>query len=132
MDKEREVPITSAKTEHERVKPIIIKDPETEEVKYIIEFTRETVEQAQRAGFVVDEVLTYPAVRPYEFFFYAMKAHQAWITPKRAREVFDDLGGIFNTALMERLFELYNEPARAMKEAAEMGEKNGRKYVLDM
>ena len=132
MEKEIELTTGAKKAEHERVKPIVIKDPDTGEAKYIVEFTRETVEQAQRAGFVVDEVSTYPAIRPYEFFFYAMKAHQSWITPKRAREIFDDLGGIFNQPLMERLFELYNEPARAMKEAAELGEKNGRKYVLDM
>lgn len=131
MDKEREVPIKSVQTKREPEKPIVIKDTETGEAKYIIEFTRETVEQAQRAGFIIDELATYPAIRPYELFYHGMRAHQPWITPKRAKEIFDDLGGINHPFLMDRLVALYWEPARVMKEAAELNEKNGPKYVLE-
>lgn len=118
--------------EQERVKPILIKDPETGDVKYTLEFSRKTVKQAERSGFKLDEVSAYPMTKPAELFYHAMKMHQPWMTPEKAEQIFYDLGGIACEGLISRLVDLYNEPFRAIQDEAEKSEKNGKVYALEL
>lgn len=118
--------------EQEKVKPIFIKDPETNEVKFTLEFNRKTVKQAERSGFKLDEVADYPMTKPAELFYHAMKMHQPWMTPERADQIFCELGGIACEGLVSRLVDLYNEPFRAMQDEAEKNEKNGKVYALEL
>lgn len=113
------------------VKPIVIKNPETGETLYTLEFNRKTIKAAERNGFDISEVGKYPMTKPVELFYYAMRMHQPWVTMDKAEEIFDALDIRNSEGVLKRLLELYNEPFRSMQGDDEGSEKNGL-YLLDM
>lgn len=117
--------------DNERVLPVNIKDQNTGETKYILEFSRNTVKRAERNGFKLSDVLDFPMHKTVELFYWALQMHQNGMSMDKAEVLFDEIGGMNQEGLIKRLFELYNEPFRALQDE-ENAEKNGRKYVLDM
>ena len=80
--------------------------------EYTLEFTRRTVEQMEREGFVADEVKTKPVTTLPTLFAGAFKAHHRYVK----REVIDEIySKMTNKAdLIGKLAEMYNEPIAAL------------------
>lgn len=80
--------------------------------EYTLEFTRRTVEQMEREGFVADDVKTKPVTTLPTLFAGAFKAHHRYVK----REVIDEIySKMTNKAdLIGKLAEMYNEPIAAL------------------
>ena len=79
---------------------------------YTLEFTRRTVEQMEREGFVADDIKTKPVTMLPTLFAGAFKAHHKYVK----REVIDEIySRMTNKAdLIGKLAEMYNEPLKAL------------------
>ena len=82
------------------------------DVEYTLEFTRRTVEQMEREGFVADDVKTKPVTTLPTLFAGAFKAHHKFVK----REVIDEIySKMTNKAeLIGKLAEMYNDPIAAL------------------
>ena len=80
--------------------------------EYTLEFTRRTVEQMEREGFVADDIKTRPVTMLPTLFAGAFKAHHRYVK----REVIDEIySKMTNKAdLIGKLAEMYNEPIAAL------------------
>ncbi len=80
--------------------------------EYTLEFTRRTVEQMEREGFVADEIQTKPMTMLPTLFAGAFKAHHRWVK----REVIDEIYSKMTNKgeLIGKLAEMYNEPILAL------------------
>lgn len=114
-----------------KVKPIIIKDAETGEAKYTLEFTRKAVVMAERQGFRLDQLGEFPLTACQSLFHYAFQKNHGGMDKRKTDELFDELGGIEAKGLIERLVELYNSAMRSTK-IDENGEVKNAKYALDL
>lgn len=88
---------------------------------YTLEFTRRTVEQMEREGFVADDVKTKPLTTLPTLFAGAFKANHRYVK----RDVIDEIySKMTNKAeLIGKLAEMYNEPLLALiDEPAESSE----------
>jgi len=89
----------------ERVKPIILTMEDGTE--YTLEFSRKTVEWAERRGFSMDDLSDHMMIRVPELFYYSFRMHHPSITKQQSDTIlFDDMGGI-NEDVVKRLGELY-------------------------
>lgn len=80
---------------------------------YCLEYTRETVKQMEREGFVANEVITKPMSTLPKLFSGAFKAHHRFDAKQKViEEIFDALSN--KGALLEKLTEMYNEPMEAL------------------
>ena len=81
--------------------------------EYTLEYTRESVKQMEREGFVSEEVLTKPMLTLPRLFAGAFKAnHKYDVKQKQIEEMFD----LFTNkqALIEKLAEMYAEPMETL------------------
>ena len=89
--------------------------------EYTLEYTRKTVEQMEREGFVADDLKSKPLTMLPTLFAGAFKAHHKFVK----REVIDEIySKMTNKAdLIGKLAEMYNEPIMALiDEPAESAE----------
>ena len=85
--------------------------------EYTLEYTRESVKQMEREGFIASEVTTKPMLTLPLLFAGAFKAHHRFDTKqKQIEEMFD----LFTNkiALVEKLAEMYSEPMEALMDTA--------------
>ena len=80
--------------------------------EYTLEFTRRTVEQMEREGFVAEEVKTKPMTMLPTLFAGAFKAHHRFTKPEVIDEIFSKMTN--KADLIGRLAEMYNEPLAAL------------------
>lgn len=102
---------------NERVKPIIIRDTESG-TEYTLEFNRDSIKFAESRGFRAEDVADFPMSKIPELFFYAFRMHHKNVSREKTdKMIFEDWGGINDLpdGLIERLFQLYNEPFEATK-----------------
>ncbi len=81
--------------------------------EYTLEFTRESVKQMEREGFVAGDILTKPMLTLPKLFAGAFKAHHRFdIKQKQIDEIFE----LFTNkqALVEKLAEMYAEPMETL------------------
>jgi hypothetical protein len=80
--------------------------------EYTLEYTRRTVEQMEREGFVADDLKSKPLTMLPTLFAGAFKAHHRYVK----REVIDEIySKMTNKAdLIGKLAEMYNEPIMAL------------------
>ena len=80
--------------------------------EYTLEYTRRTVEQMEKEGFVADDLKTKPLSTLPTLFAGAFKAHHRYVK----REVIDEIySRMTNKAdLIGKLAEMYNEPIMAL------------------
>lgn len=80
--------------------------------EYTLEFTRKSVEQMEREGFVADDINTKPMTMLPTLFAGAFKAHHRWVK----REVIDEIYSKMTNKgeLIGKLAEMYNEPILAL------------------
>ena len=89
--------------------------------EYTLEFTRRTVEQMEREGFVAEDIKTKPVTMLPTLFAGAFKAHHKFLK----REIIDEIYSKMTNKgdLIGRLAEMYNEPIMALvDEPAESAE----------
>jgi hypothetical protein len=89
--------------------------------EYTLEFTRRTVEQMEREGFVADDIRTKPVTMLPTLFAGAFKAHHKFVKRETIDEIYAKMTN--KGDLIGRLAEMYNEPIMALvDEPAESSE----------
>lgn len=92
-----------------RIDPVIIRDTETDEVLYTLDFNREVVAGAERRGFRLDSIGEFPLVSCQELFYWSTRMHHKGMRRDETDKLFVSLGGIEADGLIKRLLELYNQ-----------------------
>ena len=81
-------------------------------VEYTLEFTRRTVAQMEKEGFVADEIQTKPMTMLPTLFAGAFKANHRWVKPELIDEIYSKMTN--KGELIGKLAEMYNEPIMAL------------------
>lgn len=90
--------------------------------EYCLEYTRKSVEQMERKGFKVSDIMEKPITTLPTLFAGAFLAHHRNIKPEVIDEIFSKMKGKDN--LIEKLAEMYNEPIMALIDEPEEAEGN--------
>lgn len=105
----------------EKVNPITLtfKDGKT----YTLEFNRNSVQSAERAGLTLHDVLemSKPATVIPILFFAAFKMHHPDMTLEKADKIITEMDGLPNT-VVQRLIELYVTPINTLIRDEDDGE----------
>lgn len=81
--------------------------------EYTLEYTRESVKQMQREGFVSQDIINKPMIALPMLFAGAFKAHHRYdVKQKDIDEIFAQFKN--KEALVEKLAEMYSEPMETM------------------
>lgn len=111
----------------EITKPVTI---EVDGVTYKLQFNRNSVMSAERAGFRADIIGEQPMTMLPLLFYAAFKMHQPKITRDETDAIlFDKMGGL-NQALIERLIQLYAEPTKTLIRTDDYGDEKNVKISL--
>lgn len=90
-------------------------------IKYTLEYTRRSVEQMEREGFVAEDIQTKPMTMLPTLFAGAFKAHHRFVKQDVIDEIFSKMTN--KSDLIGKLAEMYNEPIMALiDEPAESSE----------
>ena len=109
----------------EKVKPIVLT---VEDKTYTLEFNRNSVASAERAGLVLADITTQPMNTLPLLFYAAFKFHHPEITlAETDRILFEVLGGLTSEEVA-RLGELFSAPTQAL--INEGGERKNAKISL--
>ena len=93
-----------------------------EDKEYTLEFTRRTVTEMEKKGFIASEVETKPMSTLPAMFEGAFLAHHRFVKKNVIDEIFAKLTN--KEELMGKLAEMYNEPIMALIEEPEADEGN--------
>lgn len=86
---------------------------EYEGKEYTLEFTRDSIKQMEREGFVLDNVVKKPMLTLPIFFAGAFKAHHRFdAKQKKIEEMFEKFTN--KQALFEKLLDMYQYPMETM------------------
>ena len=86
---------------------------EYEDKEYTLEFTRESIKQMEREGFVLEDVARKPMLTLPVFFAGAFKAHHKFDTKqKKIDEIFEKFTN--KQALFAKLLDMYQYPMEEM------------------
>lgn len=91
------------------------------DVDYVLEFTRKSVQQMERNGFVAAEVETRPMTTLPQLFAGAFLAHHRFVKKEVIEEIYSKLTN--KGELVGKLAEMYSEPINALLDDPE--EKSG-------
>lgn len=88
--------------------------------EYTLEYTRETVKQMEREGFVANDVISKPMLTLPKLFAGAFKAHHKYDTKQKQ---IDEIFELFKNkqALVEKLAEMYAEPMETLMDDVDTG-----------
>ena len=90
-------------------------------VQYTLEYTRKSVEQMEKEGFVAEDIQTKPVSMLPTLFAGAFKANHRWVKRELIDEIFSKMTN--KGDLIGKLAEMYNEPIMALiDEPAESSE----------
>ncbi len=91
--------------------------------EYTLEFTRESIKQMEREGFVASDVVNKPMLTLPKLFAGAFKAHHRFDT--KQKEI-DKIFELFKNkqALIEKLAEMYSEPMETLMDDEAIDEGN--------
>lgn len=90
--------------------------------EYCLEYTRKSVEQMEKRGFVASDIINKPMSTLPVLFAGAFLAHHRYVKPEIIDKIFSKMKGKDN--LIEKLAEMYNEPIMALIEEPEEAEGN--------
>ncbi len=85
--------------------------------EYILEFTRKTVTEMERQGFVASDVETKPMSTLPALFAGAFRAHHRFIKQDTVDAIFEKI--THREELLGKLAEMYNEPLMALMDEPE-------------
>jgi hypothetical protein len=88
---------------------------------YTLEFTRRTVSEMEKNGFVADDIDIKPMTVLPQLFAGAFLAHHRWVKSSVIEEIYSKM--THKEALIGKLAEMYNEPIMAL--VAEPEESKG-------
>lgn len=91
----------------ERVKPLRITLKDKDET-YTLDFSKESVQFAQRNQFRVEDVTDYLTAKVPEFFYYAFRMHHRKLAKNQTDAILEKIGGL-TPKMFERLILLYNQ-----------------------
>ena len=88
--------------------------------EYTLEYTRESVKQMEREGFVPSDILNKPMLTLPKLFSGAFKAHHKFDTKQKQ---IDEIFELFTNkqALVEKLSEMYAEPIETLMDNVDVG-----------
>ena len=91
--------------------------------EYTLEYTRETIKQMEREGFIAGDILTKPMSTLPKLFAGAFKAHHRFDTKQK---MIDEIFELFTNkqALIEKLAEMYAEPMETLMDNESIAEGN--------
>lgn len=92
------------------------------DTEYTLEFTRRTVMEMEKRGFVASEVETKPMTTLPALFEGAFLCHHRRVKPQVIDEIYEQLTN--KDELIGKLAEMYNEPIMKLVEDPEDNEKN--------
>ena len=96
---------------------------EYEGKEYTLEFTRESIKQMEREGFVASDVVNKPMNTLPKLFAGAFKAHHRFdAKQKKIDEIFEKFKN--KQALVEKLAEMYSEPMETLMDDEAIDEGN--------
>ena len=86
---------------------------EYKDKEYTLEFTRESIKQMEREGFVAGDIINKPMSTLPKLFSGAFKAHHRFDTKQK---LIDEMFELFKNkqALVEKLAEMYAEPMETL------------------
>jgi hypothetical protein len=90
--------------------------------EYTLEYTRRTVEQMEREGFVAEDIKTKPMTMLPALFAGAFKAHHKFVKPEVINEIYSKMTN--KGDLIGRLAEMYNEPILALVDEPDESAEN--------
>jgi hypothetical protein len=90
--------------------------------EYTLEFTRRSVAEMEKKGFIASAITEKPMSTLPALFAGAFLAHHRYIKPELVDKIFSKMKGKDN--LIEKLAEMYNEPITALIEEPEEAEGN--------
>lgn len=91
---------------------------------YTLEYTRETVKEMEKQGFVASKVLEAPVSMLPELFAGAFKAHHKYVNRKVIDAIFDKMTN--KRALVDKLSQMYSETISTLMED---GEEEGNEIM---
>ena len=91
-------------------------------IKYTLEFTRRTVEQMEKDGFVAEEIKAKPMTMLPTLFAGAFKAHHKFVKPEVIDEIYSKMTN--KADLIGKLAEMYNEPIMALIDEPDESSEN--------
>ena len=91
--------------------------------EYTLEYTRESVKQMEREGFVAEDIFKKPMLTLPKLFAGAFKAHHRFDTKQKQ---IDEIFELFKNkqALVEKLAEMYAEPIETLMDNEGVDEGN--------
>ena len=88
--------------------------------EYTLEYTRESVKQMEREGFVASEIIEKPMLTLPKLFAGSFKAHHKIdVKQKTIEEIFERFNN--KQALIEKLAEMYAEPIETLMDDVDEG-----------
>ena len=84
---------------------------------YTLEFTRKTVAEMEKRGFIASEVDTKPMSTLPELFAGSFLAHHRFVQRKLVDEIYEKMSN--KSELIGKLAEMYNEPIMTLVEEPE-------------
>ena len=116
------------KVENEKVKPMVINDPD-ESREYTLEYNRKTVSRVEQVGLDVNQLEAKSMTMIPLLFWGAFLMHHPHMTKDQTDKIlFDKLGGLTSEEL-EHLGKLYAEPFKTLVATSEETE-NPRKVAI--
>ncbi len=95
---------------------------EYDDKTYTLEFTRKTVTEMERNGFIANDINDKPMTVLPALFEGAFLAHHRFTKKDKIQEMFDKMTN--KEDLIGKLAEMYNEPIQALVEEPEENEGN--------
>lgn len=91
--------------------------------EYTLEYTRESVKQMEREGFVASDIVEKPMLTLPKLFAGAFKAHHRFDTKQKQ---IDEIFELFSNkqVLVEKLAEMYAEPMETLMDSGNIDEGN--------
>lgn len=100
-------------------KQMIINDP-VSGVTYTLEYTRKTVAQMERQGFVAEDVVKKPVTLLPALFAGAFMAHHRFVKPEVIENIYARLTN--KDELISKLVEMYSDPITALLDEPDQSE----------
>ena len=96
---------------------------------YTLEFTKKTVQEMERKGFVADDISTKPMSTLPSLFAGSFLAHHRFVKD----EVIDDIYSHLTNKedLITKLVEMYNEPIQALVEDPDENDKGNLSWTVN-
>ena len=88
-----------------------------DDVPYTLEYTRNTIRQMERRGFIAKDVQDKPATGIPDLFAGAFLAHHKYLKREKIDEIYNNLKD--KSTLVTKLVDLYNEPILSLIEDEE-------------